>query len=97
VLIGHSDSVAGAALAADGGSALTFAFDASARVWDLASGRCRAVLLPLANEQVLAAWTLLQGATCVETGEGIALLHSHASATHDHPRRRVVQQAVLSV
>lgn len=64
VLIGHSDSVAGAALAADGSSALTFAFDASVRVWDLASGRCRAVLLPLGNEQVLAARTLLQGPTC---------------------------------
>jgi len=48
---GGARSVSAAALSADGATALTIAYDRSARAWDLASGRCRGVLVPLDGEQ----------------------------------------------
>ncbi len=48
---GRARSVSAAALSADGTTALTIAYDRSARAWDLASGRCRGVLVPLDGEQ----------------------------------------------
>lgn len=47
---GHSDGLETASLSADGQTLLTVAFDRSARVWDLRSGKCAAVLAP--NGQV---------------------------------------------
>jgi WD40 repeat protein len=43
---GHSDGLETASLSADGHTLLTVAFDRSARIWDLRSGKCLAVLAP---------------------------------------------------
>ena len=40
VLTGHTDPVVAVAVSADGTRAVTASFDRTARVWDLASGRC---------------------------------------------------------
>ena len=41
---GHSDGLETGAMSSDDSMVLTAAYDKSARVWDLASGKCLAVL-----------------------------------------------------
>ena len=41
---GHSDGLETGAMSSDGSIVLTAAYDKSARVWDLSSGKCLAVL-----------------------------------------------------
>lgn len=41
---GHSDGLESASLSKDGRTLLTVAYDRSARVWDLVTGKCSAVL-----------------------------------------------------
>ena len=42
--VGHSDGLETGAMSRDGSIVLTAAYDKSARVWDLSSGKCLAVL-----------------------------------------------------
>lgn len=44
--VGHTDGLETASLSADGRTLLTAAYDRSARVWDLRSGKCIAILAP---------------------------------------------------
>ena len=46
LLAGHTDGVESGCLSEDGLTLLTVAYDRSARVWDLRSGMCAAVLAP---------------------------------------------------
>jgi WD40 repeat protein len=45
VLVGHTDTVWSGAIAPDGSWLVTIGLDASARIWDPATGTCRHALL----------------------------------------------------
>lgn len=60
VCAGHSDGLETGAMSSDDSMVLTAAYDKSARVWDLASGKCLAVLASSAQVRPMPGTSVLQ-------------------------------------